>query len=368
MSFVFPTDLAQITPGLITQILHENQALAGAKVTYLRTESVTGEVSFHAQIVRLWLTYDQPAAAAPRSLIVKLPTRDVSLRATAAVFRPGAKETWFYRRIAPRNQLAAPRCYYSADDPTTGESVLLLEDLATAQRISHVTGVSAEAARLALRALAALHARWWRLATALEMVELQTIEGPGEAGANLVERLYAEGWPQFVARGVAPIPPEVRCFGDRLVGRLIQAEALLDEAAQTLIHGDFRLDNMLFTLPSAAPTCWLLDWEDVSFASPAIDLTWFLGGCLPLANSHQEELLLRFYHSCLVAGGVTDYTGEQCQRDYRHALISSFVQGVLSSLVDDNAGLYQRQFAQAMASRFIAACQRWQLGELLETI
>lgn len=162
------------------------------------------------------------------------------------------------------------------------------------------------------------------------------------------------------------LPTEVRRFGERLVGRLTATENLLDRSPKTLVHGDFRLDNMLFDLQAEPPICWLLDWEDVDFACGAIDLAWFLGGCLQLEASSHEEDLLRFYHHSLVAAGVIDYSWTQCRHDYRYAMISSFVQGVLSSTIDESASAYERQFARAVASRFIAACQRLRLYELVE--
>lgn len=359
-------DLTHITPELITQLLHKGGTGLGTIVTHLRSETVTGEASFNAQIIRLWLTYDRPSDEGPRSLILKLPTTNAALHANAAVFQPGAKEDWFYRRIAPLNQIQAPRCYYSAVHALTGGVVLLLEDLAATQRINQVTGVSAAEAQPALQALASLHARWWEQHATPEITELLAIDGSAEAGSNLVEKLYTEAWPQFVASDVTSIPAEVRRFGEDLVGRVVEAEGLLNSAPQTLIHGDFRLDNMLFALHTAHPICWLLDWEDVSFTNPAVDLAWFLGGCLQLSESSQEEALLRFYHACLVADGVTGYPWAQCVYDYRCAMIGSFVQGVLSSLVDENVNAYKRQFAYAVASRFITACQRLRLDELLE--
>lgn len=366
MSFSFPNNLAQITPELITQLLQTNGIASRANVTDLHAEIVTGAVSFHAQIVRLWLRYDRPEVAPP-SLIVKLPTPNLALHANALIFRPGAKEDWFYRRIALLNQLQAPRCYYSAVDPATGQAVLVLEDLATAQRINQITGIAANEARLVLRSLAALHAHWWQRPSAPEIAELAAINGPSAAGDDLVETLYAEAWPQFVASGIAEIPSEVRCFGDWLVGRVTATGTLLDPCPKTLIHGDFRLDNMLFDLQREPPVCWLLDWEDVAFGCAAIDLTWFLGGCLQLEASDQEEELLRFYHHRLVMDGVTDYSWMQCLQEYRYAMISSFVQGILSSTLEEGASGYQRHFAQAVASRFIAACQRLRLYELGES-
>lgn len=172
MTFSFPTDLTQITPELVTQVLRVTGALHNTSVSQLDMEKITGETSFNAQVVRLSLNYDGAEVGAPRTLILKLPTANTALHANAAVFRPGTKENWFYRRVAPLNQLRVPKCYYSAVDAASGAGILLLEDLASAQRISQVTGISAAEARLALRSLAGLHAGWWEQQSASEIIEL----------------------------------------------------------------------------------------------------------------------------------------------------------------------------------------------------
>lgn len=365
VSAALPTDLAHITPEHITQILRTSGVISQANVTAQRAEIVTGEVSFHAQIVRLHLRYDRIETGAPSTLILKLPTPDPALHVNAAVFQPGAKENWFYQHIALRNHIAAPRCYYSAYDPATRQSILALADLGSARRISQVAGVSATEAQSAIAALARLHASWWEQQDAPAIKELQRINGTSDAGTNVVEKLYAEAWPQFIASGIVELPTPVSRFGEQLVGQIHNIETRAVHSPKTLVHGDFRLDNMLFDLQTQLPICWLLDWEDVAFDNPAIDLSWFLGGCLQLAASHHEEELLRFYHHSLGAAGVTGYAWAQCWHDYRCAMISSFVQGILSSTINENATAYRQQFAQAVASRFIAACQRLRLSDLL---
>jgi hypothetical protein len=366
MQYNHDSFIPHITPEWITWVLYQTGVLRNATVTQIDMERISGEVSFNAQLMRLSLTYNFVEATAPHTLILKLPTTDTTLQANATVFRPGSKEHWFYQRIAPSTRLHVARCYYSAVDATTRESVLVLEDLVSAQRINQVTGVAADAAQLALQSVAGLHSGWWERQSATEIQELQSITDSSGAAEALVEKLYAQAWPQFLQSGIVTVPTDVKRFGERLVGRITETEQLLTSSPQTLIHGDFRLDNLLFDLQKEPPCCWLLDWEDVAFGCGVCDLAWFLGGCLQLQASTHEEDLLRFYHHTLLDKGVLDYSWLQCLHDYRYAMISSFVQGVLSSMVDENASDYDCRFAHAVASRFIAACQRLRLGELMK--
>jgi hypothetical protein len=62
--------------------------------------------------------------------IAKVPTGQTELHERATILQPGAREHWFYRAAASRSPVLTPRCYYQAIDEATGQSVLLLEDIA----------------------------------------------------------------------------------------------------------------------------------------------------------------------------------------------------------------------------------------------
>src|SRR5688572_20795736 len=124
--------LSEMTPEFLTSVLQPVIGPNQATVVQVRPEQLTGPQSFNADVWRLYLTYDRPCPGAPLSLIAKLPTADAELHERAAVFQPGLRENWFYRAGAPRSPISVPHCYYNAIDAATGQSILLLEDLAYA--------------------------------------------------------------------------------------------------------------------------------------------------------------------------------------------------------------------------------------------
>lgn len=354
----------QITPAFLTPILRSAGVLRQAAVSAVRVEPLGGRVSFNAQLARLWLAYDGPAVEAPRSLVAKVPTRNTELYQNAVAFRPGAKECWFYRHGAARTPLDVPKCYYSAVDDVVGESFLLLEDLAPAQTGDWVDGISTEEAALALRAIARLHAAWWGTKPAAEPELARLIDNPQEA-QNLVDQLYQHAWPLFLESAAFEIPGDVRQFGARLIGRIPAAEGLLDQSPQTLMHGDFRLGNMLFGTRGGEPVCWVVDWEDIFLWNGMFDVAWFLGGCLRVEDVAEEEPLVRRYHQALTREGVDDYAWAQCYGDYRRAMLSAFVQGVLTATPSEMDDEYACDLAHVVGERFVKACQRLRLYELL---
>jgi Ecdysteroid kinase-like family len=361
---MIPDRPAQITSSFLTPILHSTGVLHHAMITNVDIEPLAAGAGFNAQIVRVYLTYDQHEAEAPRSLIAKLPTVNPVLHQHAAVFQPGVKECWFYEHGVSRSPLNVPHCYYNAVDLATGESFLLLEDLAPARAGNRLRGASLEEAKLALQAIVQLHAAWWPVDLSGDQELGQLLDIPQDA-RNLVEQLYQAAWPQFLDRTTLEIPEDIRAIGEHLVGRISAVQALLDSSPRTLLHGDFRLENMLFGQRNEQPVCWLIDWEDLSLGNGMYDVAWFLGASLPVENSDQEQELLQYYHRALMKAGVDGYTWAQCSRDYRCAMFSSFIQGILTvtSLVSgiDPDG----QLAHVLTERFMSACRRLRLSGLL---
>jgi len=353
-----PRHLADLTPDLLTAILGQGT------VTGVRIEPLTAQASYNAQLARLYLTYASPSVDAPRSIVAKVPSEGPDPHDCVAVFQPGAKEHWFYGRAAARTPVHVPHCYYSAEDPVSGESFLLLEDLAPAQTGNWLAGATPLQIDLALQAAARLHAAWWQVAPEdvpglAHLVQNVTDE------QDLVEQLYAEAWPRFVDHASFEIPADVRYFGERLQGRMAETEALLKDSPRTLAHGDFRVDNMLFGERGGQSTCWIIDWEDVLLWNGTFDVAWLLGGCLRVQDRDQEQMLLRRYYQALTDEGVERYAWKQCAHDYRCAMLSCFVQGILSAVPPETDDAYTHSLARTIGERFATVPSRLALDELM---
>ena len=81
------------------------------------------------------------------------------------------------------------------------------------------------------------------------------------------------------------------------------------------MHGDYRLDNMLFGAPGAPRPFAAVDWQTVGWGQVMTDASYFLGGSLTLEDrrAHEQELL-REYHDALQDHGVRGFGWEECGR------------------------------------------------------
>jgi len=174
-----------------------------------------------------------------------------------AVLKMFESEVRFYREIAPVVGVRVPACY-QAEENADG-TLLVLEDL------SDWTPGAEPAA--GARAMRALHERWVDRA----YVQWPWLRPLG-AGEDLVAGLFDRTWPALEGRSDLSAP--VREFGQRLLGRVLEAERdVVHAGALTLTHGDASAQN-LRTGPDGEIA--FLDWEDVAAAPGVLDLAWFL--------------------------------------------------------------------------------------------
>ena len=115
-------------------------------------------------------------------------------------FNQAPGKTGFIDPVQRSSPMRVPRCYLNESDCSTGESVLLLEDLAPASPGSWLAGATFDQADLALNSLARLHAHWWGQVNSKEIRELNNLlAGNLDDEIYLVQELYDSAWPQFVS-------------------------------------------------------------------------------------------------------------------------------------------------------------------------
>jgi hypothetical protein len=173
--------------------------------------------------------------------------------------------------------------------------------------------------------MAALHARFWDTTLAVDIVSPRRrylCLSPAMATAELargseqlVPRLVAEGWPRFAQ--VAPRAAEVILPLLDDPGPLLAA---VGRMPQTLVHGDWKLDN-LGSLPDGHTV--LLDWELCGRGAATSDLAWYLAiNCRRLAGS--KEGAIATYREALERYGID--TGPWWDTQLPFALVGALVQ------------------------------------------
>ena len=340
-----PQRAEELTPEWLDEVLREGGYLDEGRVVALDVEPMGEGLGFVGQVLRLRPTYEDAPAAAPVSLIAKLPGTVDKNRGAVEAGHGSEREIRFFRELAPDSALATPHCYLTLMDPDPKEAhrerdreslerlplwligllvslgtrlagrsqrryLLLIEDLAPRPVGDQIAGCELEPARRVARDLAGLHASFWddpRLEEA--QVWLPRLNG----APRLARAMYKKGRAQFLKEAGAFLPDG---FMEAMDWVYENMEAVLDGVAArpfTLLHGDYRLDNLLF----GEEEIFAVDWQSVARGRGVLDWSYFVLGSLhESCGEREEQSLLTDYHAALQSRGVVDYTFEECRRDY----------------------------------------------------
>lgn len=301
-------DVIDCPEGLTGEWISQALATSGhaVTVTEVRFERVgTGQMGM---TYRLHLTYDREGG--PATLIAKMAGEDEEARALVA---PGyAAEVGFYTALVSDLNVRSPRCWYGAITADRTRFTLLLDDISTAAPGLQVEGCTVAQAAASLRNLVGLHAPRWGDE---RLWDLDFLLRPEPAMAAMMAQVMSTATEEFLKRYQHQL-----ATADAATLRDATAEIERWQLARTTpftaIHGDYRLDNLLFDSKSGEVTA--VDWQTAAIGPPLRDVAYFLGTSLDTElRRANERKLVGDYHNGLVEHGVGTYSAEQCWDDYR---------------------------------------------------
>ncbi|MBX7481344.1 aminoglycoside phosphotransferase family protein [Qipengyuania sp. 6D47A] len=262
----------------------------------------------------------------PRTLAGKFPAADATSRGTAAMFGLYRKEVEFYRHVASQLAVRVPAVYFAEVDETGGEFILLFEDIGPARQGDQISSCGIEDARAAIRQAAAIHAPSWGCT---EILEADWLKPPADLRGRLAD-MYPQAQAIFAERYADTLEPEYMAICEQLA----EASARLfgrEEPPQCLVHGDFRLDNMLFDIKGGVEPIAVLDWQTVAVGKPMADVGYFIGCGVgeALWREHEEELLA-LWLSEMNRRGIA-LTREEIDHDYRVGILHGVATAVFSA-------------------------------------
>ncbi len=295
----------------------------------------------------------------PSSVIVKMHAVDELAREAGAgsAYR---SEVGFYSDLAGTVSIRTPRCFCAVGPDEDARFALVLEDMAPAKQGDQILGCTVDQARDAVENLAGLHGPRWCDPSLLELAWLRRVT-PAEAEvfqATLIERteIFVDHYKERISEEDIDV---LENFAPRC------GAWLMDRSERfSLVHGDYRLDNLLFggaEMPIAA-----VDWQTLEVGNPGRDLGYFLGNSLlPADRREHERELVSAYHGALMLFGVTDYSFEACFDDYRFGHFQGPLITVLAAASLTHTERGDEMFV-AMCTRACRAIRDLESSELLQ--
>jgi hypothetical protein len=319
------------------------------------------------QLVRFKLAYNQQEEGAPLSLIAKLPAQERKNRLIADSMMLYENENRVYETILPSLPLRTPRCYFSDMDPGPAERkirflqdlvermpkflanvtlgayllytlvrnrryVLLIEDLSNYDYIDQRDGCSFEDAKLVMNLLGAAQSAFWE-DDRLDQFWLRPIAEL----SNLTYSLFKSALPVFKKYFWNIISKKERLIVEWLADHHYELDRYIAARPTTLVHGDFRLDNIFFDREQNEIA--VIDWSGVKKGPAVYDAAYFnLGTGNAPHTPDQVKELASIYYQGLIQGGVSGYSFTDFLTDYTHMQLNAYKATIviIGSLEMDN--------------------------------
>lgn len=314
----FPIQIGDITPAWLARVMGaDDGALRGFNAKPIGTGQMCD--SF-----RLTLDWAEPAPDRPSTIVAKCPSQDPASRHVAGLTGTYVKEVGWYRDLAAGSQVAAPTCYFADIDANDVDFILLLSDLTPAVQGDQLRGLSLDGLRPSIDAAAALHAMMWGSPKLADYPWLQ------RDTKDMVRMLFPQAFEGFRQRYATRLSSDVLAVGAGLVQHL---DAFLAREAMvpTLVHGDLRIDNILF-LPDGSQS-WLVDWQTLAQGSGASDLAYLIGTSIADKGERAKADRPAFDHwmSALRRHGIAP-DEQNLWKEYRVGALSGYFMAVFASM------------------------------------
>lgn len=313
--------------------------------------SITGERRIGDGLVGMNIRYElavPTGSELPSSIIAKMPSPDPTSRATGIALRNYEREVKFYAQIAPTVDIRVAHCFHGEWHESDGDFLLLMEDLSPGEQGNQVTGCSTEMSSRAVLELARLHGPRWADPT-LDDIEFLSRRAPGDA--EQLQMIWTMFAPGFFATYSKYLDSEGLALIERF-GAKIPAWIEGHTLPNTVTHGDYRLDNLMFASAAGGYPIAAVDWQTPGHGSASGDVSYFLGaGPQPEVRREIERGLVDQYCAALADYGV-DVDGAEFWRQYCRDAYAGIIMSVAASQLVGGNERSEAMFA-AMATRHV---------------
>lgn len=301
-------------PEHLTKVLRRTGMVGAGRVRDVEVLSSVTKLRSHT--LRVGLKYEGPAADAPISLIIKTGHLYEGRPAYA-----NRHEIGFYRNVASAlPERLVPHCFETVDATEASSWHLLLEDLTDSHFLAteHPLPPTFPQCRSMMRAWGLLHAALWdnsRLSGLL-----------GRSATTMWAQYFqssADRFAGFMDRFGEVMPAERRSLFERLLASATPLLARFDgDRNLTLMHGDAHWWNCFLPRNEQQEQVRILDWEDWTIGTGTTDLAYMMAMLwFPDRRRRIEQPLLDLYHEVLVEQGVTAYSRQMLNEDYRRSVL-----------------------------------------------
>jgi hypothetical protein len=315
-----PIRREEITPEWLEQRL---SSVGECNISDLELEDMTGYNPELSQLFRVRIEYSLRRSDHPDTVIAKIPPVDDETRLREAGYGPYAGELGCYRLLEDYYGGSVARMYGAVEDRVENTVAFVFEDLGELPAGQKYARIDVDVAKATLDFMATFHARYWKDDDLGRASWIRDADWSFLFNEDPLES--AIGWQVIRDDDRFEKTGGLVVAGEYLGAPLNRLREALRTRPDTLTHNDFHQGNVLLRQTTNGQLPVLIDWQLPAFAGGTNDLAKFLMTAVPFEIlSEEESNLVAYYVDNLKANGVTDYSFDECWRDYRRAQIATF--------------------------------------------
>ena len=290
--------MTEVTPSWLRQALIDDGRIDGS-IAAVTIEPMAHSKGLIGDLALVHVEYDDaatPSLDRPNRLALKLPAANPDSRRIGTMLNAYGREAAFYEHVAgDATASGLARCFCNLGDPSLDRWALAIEFIEP-DPFDFLDGATETQALAAIDALAAVHATWWGGAT-----EFEWMPGFDRGGVGGLQPLWIQNLGSFIERYRHVLPDPTADWVQRFAPQLADWSARASTEPLTLVHADYRIDNMLFHDGRVT----IIDWQTAMRAPAAMDVSCFIATSLQIDERRTAEAgLIDRYLGALEGRGV----------------------------------------------------------------
>ncbi len=293
--------MAEVTPSWLRQTLIDDGRIDDS-IAAVTIEPMAHSKGLIGDLALVHIDYADPAmpdsddSSRPDRLALKLPAANPASRRVGTMLNAYGREAAFYEHVAASATVSGlARCFCNLGDPALDRWALAIEFIEP-DPFDFFGGATSAQANAAIDALADIHATWWGGAT-----EFEWMPGFDRGGVGGLQPLWINNLPAFIERYREMLPGQTAAWVQDFAPLLADWSAQASTEPLTLVHADYRIDNMLFHDDRVT----IIDWQTAMRAPAAMDVSCFIATSLQIDQRRDAEAdLIDHYLGALEARGV----------------------------------------------------------------
>lgn len=341
----------EITTAWLSTVLRSHGAIDFDQEVAVATVEAFGEAGgLMGSLYRAKLGYEG-ATSGPPSVIIKLPMDDPAQRGVADMLQFFNRECTFYAEVAesaPYNTALV----YGIARATDGSSdfVIVMEDLGHLNQIDQVAGATVEQMDSVVTAIAKQHAQHWE-SDGLDELAKTFMPINSELYLTALPAVFAGSWEQTKEHGAHLLTEDLIAFGDNFGAHLPHLLQTLS-SRPTLVHGDFRGDNLMM---NDAGELTIIDFQISGIGSGIYDIGYFMSQSVESdLRRANDDRVVQLYCDTLRAEGI-EVDDEATRSAYRVGFAFFLIYATTSFQAWDAFDGRQHDLMMKMLSRALTA-------------